>query len=215
MSFPGSPWVTAAARVVAAGLAIAAVLPVVALSACSTPGPAGPSGESWVGTITTEGNVTTVVNESGSVWGGTATLVEEASIGVEAGAEEYMFGLINSVYATDDRIYVADVQVPAVRVYDHDGNFIRNLGRSGQGPDEYQYPAARSFSRAVTVASTCTRHRASHSTHGQCRPHAVAPGPCIFSRGKPSGRRSRNGTSGGPSAATGFRQSVHPGPTGR
>ncbi len=31
----------------------------------------------WVGTITTEGNVTTVINESGSVWGGTATLVEE------------------------------------------------------------------------------------------------------------------------------------------
>ena len=27
----------------------------------------------WVGTIVTEGNVTTVVNESGSVWGGTAT----------------------------------------------------------------------------------------------------------------------------------------------
>ena len=36
----------------------------------------------WVGTITTEGNVTTVINEAGSVWGGAATLVEEASIGV-------------------------------------------------------------------------------------------------------------------------------------
>jgi len=46
----------------------------------------------WVGTITTEDKVTTVINESGSVWGGTATLVEEASIGVETGAPEYMFG---------------------------------------------------------------------------------------------------------------------------
>ena len=37
---------------------------------------------SWVGTITTEGNVTTVINKSGSVWGGAATLVEEVSIDV-------------------------------------------------------------------------------------------------------------------------------------
>ena len=34
----------------------------------SSPAPAG----NWVGTITTEGDVTTVINESGSVWGGTA-----------------------------------------------------------------------------------------------------------------------------------------------
>ena len=54
--------------------------------------PAGTDG-TWVGTITTEGNLTTVVNESGSVWGGTATLVEEASIGVETGEDPYMLGL--------------------------------------------------------------------------------------------------------------------------
>ena len=47
----------------------------------SSPGADG----TWVGTITTEGNVTTVINESGSVWGGTARLVEEMSIGVDIG----------------------------------------------------------------------------------------------------------------------------------
>ena len=52
------------------------------LAACATQEDANGA---WVGTTTTEGNVTTVVNESGSVWGGTATLVEEASIGVESG----------------------------------------------------------------------------------------------------------------------------------
>ena len=50
--------------------------------ACSPESPDSSGDGTWVGTITTEGNVTTVVNESGSVWGGTATLVEEASIGV-------------------------------------------------------------------------------------------------------------------------------------
>ena len=127
---------------------------------CAAPDNAGHADTTWVGTITTEGNVTTVINESGSVWGGTATLVEEASIGVEAGADEYMFGHINSVYATDDRIYTADVQAPAVRVYDHSGTFIRSIGRPGQGPGEYQYPAivtADTTRRVFVLASRLAR----------------------------------------------------------
>jgi hypothetical protein len=35
--------------------------------------------DTWAGTISTQGNVTTVVNESGSVWGGVATIVEAAA----------------------------------------------------------------------------------------------------------------------------------------
>ena len=38
--------------------------------ACSPETPELDADGTWVGTITTEGNVTTVVNESGSVWGG-------------------------------------------------------------------------------------------------------------------------------------------------
>ena len=108
--------------------------------ACSSPAPDAPAGGTWVGTITTEGNVTTVVNESGSVWGGTARLVEEASIGVEAGPAEYMFGEIASVYADEEAIYVIDGQLPQVRVYDHDGNHLHDLGGPGQGPGEYTRP---------------------------------------------------------------------------
>ncbi len=43
------------------------------LVACGPQESAPDTEGTWVGTITTEGNVTTVVNESGSVWGGTAT----------------------------------------------------------------------------------------------------------------------------------------------
>ncbi len=117
-------------------------VPIVALAvvACGRQESAPGADGTWVGTITTEGNVTTVVNESGSVWGGTARLVEEVSIGVAAGADEYMFGLISSVYVTKDRIYVVDSQVPAVRAYDHAGTFVGTLGRVGQGPGEYMRP---------------------------------------------------------------------------
>ena len=132
-------------RVAVLGAAIlrAAMIVVVLLVAatCSTAAPDERADGTWVGTITTEGNVTTVVNESGSVWGGTARLVEEASIGVESGAEEYLFGEIHSIFADETRIYVVDRQVPAVRMYDHEGAFLGNLGAEGQGPGEYTRPS--------------------------------------------------------------------------
>ena len=97
-------------------------------------------GSGWVGTVTTDGNVTTVINESGSVWGGAATLVEELSIGVEVGDDAYMFGAIRGVAADDSRIYVLDSQVPALRVYDHEGTHLFDIGGEGQGPGEFDRP---------------------------------------------------------------------------
>ncbi len=118
-------------------------VPLVALTivACASPESLTGTDGDWVGTITTEGNVTTVVNESGSVWGGTARLVEEASIGVETGDDAYMFGQVRAVSGTDDHIYVVDGQVKLVRRYDADGVFIDNIGGIGQGPGEYTEPS--------------------------------------------------------------------------
>ncbi len=125
------------------------VVSVVALSvtACATQEDAAESDGTWVGTITTEGNVTTVVNESGSVWGGTARLVEEASIGVESGDDEYMLGAVAGVAATSDKIFVIDRQLPALRAYDHRGTHLYDIGAHGQGPGEFQAPSS------VAVAS--------------------------------------------------------------
>lgn len=121
---------------------IALAFLVVAAAGCGAQEDPGSSDDTWVGAITTEGNVTTVVNESGSVWGGTTTLVEELSIGVDAGEPPYMFGRVASIWATDERIYVVDGQVPAVRVYDRQGRYLRDIGRPGQGPGEYQRPGS-------------------------------------------------------------------------
>ena len=74
------------------------------------------------------------------MWGGNATLEEEASIGVEAGDEAYMLGEVTGVAVYHDRIYVADQQVPAVRVYDGAGRFQGNVGGEGAGPGEYRRP---------------------------------------------------------------------------
>ena len=69
---------------------------------------------------------------------GVATLIEELSIGVADGAEEYMLGEIADItLARDGSIYVFDRQVPAIRQYDAQGTFLRAIGRRGQGPGEY------------------------------------------------------------------------------
>ncbi|MCH7825931.1 MAG: hypothetical protein IH849_14115 [Acidobacteria bacterium] len=111
---------------------------VVALAAlaCGPQESATDAGGSWVGTITPEGNVTTVVNESGSVWGGTARLVEEASIGVEEGPEEQLFGFLAGVSMTLGRIFVLDAQLRLIRSYDASGNHPVDCGGPGQGPGE-------------------------------------------------------------------------------
>ena len=74
------------------------------------------------------------------MWGGTATLVEEASIGVESGDDEYMFGSIRSIAVHDGRMYVLDNQVPAVRVYDLAGEHLQDIGAEGEGPGEFRVP---------------------------------------------------------------------------
>lgn len=95
----------------------------------------------------TAGGVETVRTVSGSRWGGSARLVEELSIGEELGDDAYLFGQISDAWATDERIYVVDAQVPAVRAYDHQGNFLHRVGGVGQGPGEYTRP----LSIAVTA----------------------------------------------------------------
>jgi hypothetical protein len=69
---------------------------------------------------------------------GGAALVEEASIGVVDGAEEYMLGEVAEI-AVGPRgsIYVFDRNVPALREYDAGGRYVRTIGRKGQGPGEY------------------------------------------------------------------------------
>jgi hypothetical protein len=72
------------------------------------------------------------------VFAGVATLVEEVSIGLADGADEYMLGEVADIaLGADGSIHVFDRQVPIIRQYDAAGRFLRNIGRSGRGPGEY------------------------------------------------------------------------------
>jgi hypothetical protein len=83
---------------------------------------------------------TTVIRTVGrGAWGDSVTLVEEVTIGVFEGAEEYQFGRVSDLAVdAEGGIYVFDGQAPALRYYDASGTYIRTLGGKGQGPGEYQ-----------------------------------------------------------------------------
>ena len=84
-----------------------------------------------------------VRTEAGSVWGEPRELVAEVTFGVLDGPDHYMFGsLAAPAVGLDQRIYLLDEQVPAVRMFAEDGSFLRNVGRIGEGPGEYEEPDA-------------------------------------------------------------------------
>ena len=64
---------------------------------------------------------------------------DDLTIGVIEGNENYMFG--SQVFVnTDDEgnIYVTDRDRKIVKKYGSNGNFLRSIGRPGQGPGEFQ-----------------------------------------------------------------------------
>ncbi|UCG85511.1 MAG: hypothetical protein JSW71_16475 [Gemmatimonadota bacterium] len=93
--------------------------------------------------IDTVGDTITVRTVSGSVWGDTAFLEAEVTIGMVEGPDEYPIGNPTSI-ASDANgvIYILDRQVPIVRAYGPDGAHLRDIGREGDGPGEYRNPGA-------------------------------------------------------------------------
>lgn len=117
-------------------------LSVALLAACAPGGGRGTAGVgSWEHTTSTANGVTTVRTIAGSGWGGEASVVEELSVGLPEGPEPYTFGSITDVWASDERILVADRRLSIVRAYDADGRYLFDVGAAGQGPGEYQRPA--------------------------------------------------------------------------
>ncbi|MDH5202882.1 MAG: 6-bladed beta-propeller [Nitrospirota bacterium] len=66
---------------------------------------------------------------------------EELSIGDVEGKEEQMFKNIFDVAVDEnENIYILDLNQRQIRVFDKKGKYLRNVGKLGQGPGEFQYP---------------------------------------------------------------------------
>ena len=67
--------------------------------------------------------------------------VEDLSIGIEEGKENYMFTYpIDIDSDSQGDIYILDHKECTIKKYDANGNHIINIGREGQGPGEFQMP---------------------------------------------------------------------------
>ena len=97
----------------------------------------------WKGTIATENGVKVVKNPGQPLYGEFSfALQEDLSIGGDPVKEDYYFpqGAALSIEKAGN-LYVRDFGNGRVMMYDSAGKFIRQLGRRGQGPGEYQYPS--------------------------------------------------------------------------
>lgn len=121
--------------------ALAATAALSALIACAgTEGRSGIRG-TWRAETDTLGDTIVVRTLSGSVWGDTARLEPEISIGVLEGDDPYMFGDVRSIAVrADGEILVLDRQVPALRRFSPAGLYLGDIGREGGGPGEYKRP---------------------------------------------------------------------------
>lgn len=54
--------------------------------------------------------------------------------------DEYILGIINDVEYYKGLLFVVDMKENRIMVYDTLGNFIREIGKPGQGPGEFLYP---------------------------------------------------------------------------
>jgi hypothetical protein len=128
------------ARVIPQRASLIVVLLGSMLAACS--GSERAETSTWSAVFDTIGD-TIVVRSKGSVWGDTAQLVEDLRIGVLEGADEYMFGDIQSLaVGADGAIYTYDSHLKVLRKHSATGEFIATLGREGEGPGEYNRPDA-------------------------------------------------------------------------
>ena len=96
----------------------------------------------WKGTIQVVDGVQTVKNPQEPIYSGEVLeLEEDLSIGASKGGDEYIFSRIGNLDVDKNgNIYAIDTSSAHIRVFDSNGQYLRAIGRKGQGPGEMQMP---------------------------------------------------------------------------
>lgn len=117
-------------------------------------------------------------------------------------ADEAILGRPLSLAFDKDRLYVADAQDCAIKVFSKDGKYLRSLGRKGRGPGELSFPSGVSVvAGKVHVADKLNSRIAAFDGDGRWlggfavpflpdKVFALDPGTLLVT-GNPSGRRAK------------------------
>lgn len=131
---------------------VTAITAVAALVVCAFAG-AAMAGD-WTGTIQTVDGKKVVQNPAKPMKDATAVKMEKLwRLGGETDNEDEFFGVISDIEIDEQgNVYLLDSQLSEVKIYTKDGEFVRSMGREGEGPGEFRRPSALFFTDDGNVA---------------------------------------------------------------
>jgi hypothetical protein len=108
----------------------------------------------WKGKVNTASGVKTVANPAtGFAAPATVKLPELWRLGGDSESEDEFFGVISDIDIDEQgNVYLLDSQLSECKIYTKDGEFVRSIGREGEGPGEFRRPIAMFFTGDNKVA---------------------------------------------------------------
>jgi hypothetical protein len=101
----------------------------------------GQKGTKWQGTIEEENGITVVRNPKEPIYSEEVFQLEEDLTITSPEDDELMFQNLTTLVVDDaENIYVTDTKAGHILVFDKSGDFVRKIGKRGQGPGEMMYP---------------------------------------------------------------------------
>jgi len=136
-----------ATRVAVLAVALAVVV-------AMTLAPINAAAAEWKGTVSEEGGKRIIMNPATGIMESSSVKLDELwRLGGDSDDEDEFFGVISDVQIDDEgNVYLLDSQLSEVKIYTNEGEFIRSIGREGEGPGEFRRPGAMFFTKAGDVA---------------------------------------------------------------
>jgi hypothetical protein len=108
----------------------------------------------WKGKSEVVKGVKTVSNPAtGFAAPATTKLPEAWRLGGDTDNEDEFFGVISDIDIADNGdVYLLDSQLNEVKIFNKDGEFVRVIGREGEGPGEFRNPVSMFFTKDGKVA---------------------------------------------------------------
>ncbi|HXV13791.1 MAG TPA: 6-bladed beta-propeller [Candidatus Krumholzibacteria bacterium] len=109
----------------------------------------------WAGKVSTGANGAKTVTSPAKGFSESATikLPELWRLGGDSEDEEEFFGVISDIdIDATGQVYLLDSQLNEAKIYTKDGEFVRSIGREGEGPGEFRMPSSMFFTKDDKVA---------------------------------------------------------------